>query len=273
MRLALELALEEADAQAEQDADPEELLTAGDHAVRSAQQRLLEADGKLAAQRHQLILLRRFADEDERAILADGLGGAAAAADHICQRQATMAADAEMLELRAALASARAEAAELRQRASVAERSLARLAASVSHEAGAPAESSLPAAMTRPRPSAEAAAEPEPPLDRTDASSGVARSLGTGAADCRGVVEAIRQARLSADACTRAIVGRALEALSRDLYSGSSHVLSELVQNADDATCDPALHPATLLPCYPLRARPERGRRDVRPRTVAAADM
>ena len=56
----------------------------------------------------------------------------------------------------------------------------------------------------------------------------------------RGLIDELQRARLEAvsgtgGAALKALVSRALEALSRDLYSGAGAVLAELIQNADDA--------------------------------------
>ena len=64
------------------------------------------------------------------------------------------------------------------------------------------------------------------------------------------------RARDAEDSDLHALVGRALSALSRDLYSGRDHLLAEMVQNADDAQYGPGIAPqlSVLLDADPRKS-------------------
>ena len=223
---------------------------------------MASADEELAVASHSSLLRRRFATSDEQEILAAGVaGGEALLADRRTQLNRHKQ-EAELNELRAALAEAKAESELQRTRAVALEGQLQLLSSVQSSNPAAHESPVVTAAVPQPTQKSDAASPkapaPTPPSSALAATNGAATSSSSAP---QSFIDDIRRMRLEAvggagGAELKALVGRALSALSRDLYSGAGAVLAELMQNADDSR-----FPAGALPT--LRIRLEQGTRSL----------
>ena len=155
--------------------------------------------------------------------------------------------------LEAELAEMRAQAEAQKRRANALESKLALLASSMQAVAASPEANRLASAEGAPA-FASSLPEPSPPLvvegsvlqqaKHGETSSSPLKAEGQSP---RQLIESLRQARLAsiggAAGELKALVSRALAALSRDLYSGAGAMFAELVQNADDAKYSPGSTP------------------------------
>ena len=222
---------------------------------------MASADEELAVASHSSLLRRRFATSDQaRNSRAGVAGGEALLADRRTQLNRHKQ-EAELNELRAALAGC--SQSELQRTRAVALEGQLQLLSSVQSSAPAAHESPVvAAAVPQPTQKSDAASPkapaPTPPSSALAATNGAATSSSSAP---QSFIDDIRRMRLEAvggagGAELKALVGRALSALSRDLYSGAGAVLAELMQNADDSR-----FPAGALPT--LRIRLEQGTRSL----------
>ena len=218
------------------DADAEPFAVTAASSIRAAAAALRSAEEELTVQR-QSTNLRRF----QSAAMAGLLAAGTKAAHELAHTRTAEQARQRVQELEAELAAARQQTAAQARRAMRAEEALrdlqrardpARTRAS-SHDtevgalAAAAAATPAPEDAPAPAPSSSSAPSSSPPSSSPPSSSPPSST-------CREVIESIRTARLGSSEELKALVGRALSALSRDLYSGAARLLAELVQNADD---------------------------------------
>ena len=209
-----------------------EFLTGGTSLLALAAE-LDEADDELAAAEHRNQLLRRtFASAEEKAVLDFGLRSGRDLVRRARSKRDESTSEASLSTLRSELQAARAEAAAYKVRADRAEQRLAALVAVTS------ASEALDASLS-PKPATHGARH-DVTLQTPPTAYPSASALEQSRDSPRDVIESIRAARLeargTAGEALQALVGRALSALSRDLYSGAGHVLAEILQNCDDAS-------------------------------------
>ena len=195
-----------------------------------------EAQEELDIAAHVSLLRRRFVQPEEQVVLAAGTAaGEALLADRRAQI-GRLQHDEEMCDLRAALAEANAELQRERARAETLDNQLQLVA----HQSDDRRQVRPTEASDGTIPQSSALTAPAPPALATATRAAADTSAIPMELSPRGLIDELQRARLEAvsgagGAALKALVSRALSALSRDLYSGAGAVLAELIQNADDA--------------------------------------
>jgi hypothetical protein len=200
---------------------------------------MAEEEEALAVALHSSNLRRKFTGCSEQSILAAGVAGQAVLLSSVTAQRHRLNQDEENAELRAALAEAKADSERHRTRCTELEEQLRSLCAAGDAQHSAPALPSDGTAAHVSPPTAMASA-PLQPLPRGASADHRSVVESASPASPRALIEELQRARLEAvsgtsGASLSALVGRALAALSHDLYAGAGAVLAELMQNADDA--------------------------------------
>ena len=194
------------------------------------------ADDECDAAAFRNHLVRRIFSSEASGLLDEGLVAGRACLYDTRHLQQELDARAELASVTAELEAVRAEAASYEARATAAEKKLSALSSlpitREQHLTLTSGSSDAPVSA----PSVLGAPSTSVPDVNTGHTS--ARLMDGAAPHPRDLIDSIRGSRLEAARSAgqlHALVDRALAALSRDLYSGQGHALSELLQNADDA--------------------------------------
>ena len=193
----------------------------------SLSSQLSDAADDICEAEHVTLLRRRFASPESQAVLAAGVnGGGALVAQRVSQLN-RLKQEQELDELRSSLAEAKAQADQERARASRLEEQVQLLAASRSSKACVEAASETAPLPVQPRDPSKNGKAPAPPIVTT-----ATHETPEATSSPQQLVHQLHRDKIEAvggagGGALVALVGRALQALSRDLYSGAGAVLGE----------------------------------------------